>query len=104
MGPFEVQRGGRIPYELIQAAQLCVLERGGGEEDGDEVLYFLLEDRITALGGRSERDASLIADAVSKGAYSPSVFCAMYREGQRTILREAMDALSGEWGVESDGD
>lgn len=68
---------------------------------GAQVLYFLFEDKIKAIAGNSARDVEILTSGEAEG--TREYFCAVYREGQRRVMREAMQALEGEEEEQGEG-
>ena len=92
IGPFEVGRRGQIPKVLAQSAAVCMPEPSTSVgDDVAEILFFMFEDKLAALVGDSSADQVVIGNPQGKG--TREYWCAVYREGQRRVLREAMSEL-----------
>ena len=114
MGPFFIrsQEMGGVPGELLSALGVCMVEAPGEELqltlDEVEGLKKKLESKLDALKPRSAADSKLVGRCSGGGARGGGSedragavavqrrrAAAIYRDGQRRVLQEAIQELEG---------
>ena len=101
VGPFGLKMDdhGGMPEALFTAMAICMLQRVDEEPavtlDEVETLEALCKDKLASLPSTEEADLALREREVSTEEEDDDVkrFSAIYRQGQREILRESIETL-----------